>query len=196
MTKIAVIGVTAKQAHYQGGGSAHVTPTRLDVPFDELAALAGDAELTYAPGYKMEEGFDQALIDEAVALARVADVALLYIGLPTYKESEGYDRPDIDLTEQQVALIKAVAAAQSKTVVILNNGPAVAMSDWIDEVPAVLEAWMMGQAGGGAIADILFGKVNPGGKLAETFPLKLSDTPAHINFPGEAGQVRYGEGIL
>lgn len=196
MTKIAVIGVTAKQAHYQGGGSAHVTPTRLDVPFDELAALAGDAELTYAPGYKMEEGFDQALIDEAVALARVADVALLYIGLPTYKESEGYDRPDIDLTEQQVALIKAVAAAQSKTVVILNNGSAVAMSDWIDEVPAVLEAWMMGQAGGGAIADILFGKVNPGGKLAETFPLKLSDTPAHINFPGEAGQVRYGEGIF
>src|SRR5690606_37009871 len=91
VNKIAVIGVTAKQAHYQGGGSAHVTPTRIDVPFDELAALAGDAELTYAPGYKMEEGFDQALIDEAVALARAAEIALLYIGLPTYKESEGYD---------------------------------------------------------------------------------------------------------
>lgn len=194
--KIAVIGATAKQAHFQGGGSAHVTPTRVDVPFDELAALAGDAELTYAPGYKLEEGFDQALIDEAVALAREAEVALLYIGLPTYKESESYDRPDIDLTEQQVALIKAVAAVQPKTVVILNNGSAVAMSDWIDGVPAVLEAWLPGQAGGGAIADILFGKVNPSGKLAETFPLKLSDTPAYINFPGEAGQVRYGEGIF
>lgn len=196
VSKIAVIGVTAKQAHYQGGGSAHVTPTRVDVPFDELAALAGDAELTYAPGYKMEEGLDQTLIDEAVAVARAAEVALLYIGLPPFKESEGYDRPDIDLTEQQVALIKAVVAVQSKTVVILNNGSAVAMRDWIDEVSAVLEAWLMGQAGGGAIADVLFGKVNPGGKLAETFPLKLSDTPAHVNFPGEAGQVRYGEGIF
>lgn len=196
VNKIAVIGVTAKQAHYQGGGSAHVTPTRIDVPFDELAALAGDAELTYAPGYKMEEGFDQALIDEAVALARAAEIALLYIGLPTYKESEGYDRPDIDLTPQQVALIKAVVAVQPKTVVILNNGSAVAMREWIDEVPVVLEAWLMGQAGGGAIADILFGNVNPSGKLAETFPLKLSDTPAHINFPGEAGRVRYGEGFF
>ncbi len=196
VNKIAVIGVTAKQAHYQGGGSAHVTPTRVDVPFDELAALAGDAELTYAPGYKMEEGFDQSLIADAVTVASAAEVALLYIGLPPFKESEGYDRPDIDLTEQQVALIKAIAAVQPKTVVILNNGSAVAMSDWIDGVPAVLEAWMMGQAGGGAIADVLFGKVNPGGKLAETFPLKLSDTPSHINFPGEAGQVRYGEGIF
>lgn len=196
VNKIAVIGVTAKQAHYQGGGSAHVTPTRVDVPFDELAALAGGAELTYAPGYKMEEGFHQALIDEAVEVARAAEVALLYIGLPPFKESEGYDRPDIDLTEQQVALIKAVTAVQPKTVVLLNNGSAVAMSDWIDGVSAVLEAWMMGQAGGGAIADVLFGKVNPGGKLTETFPLKLSDTPSHINFPGESGQVRYGEGIF
>ncbi|MBN2303196.1 MAG: glycoside hydrolase family 3 C-terminal domain-containing protein [Anaerolineae bacterium] len=196
VNKIAVIGVTAREAHYQGGGSAHVTPTRVDVPFDELAALAGDAELIYAPGYKMEEGFAQAMIDEAVAVARAAEVALLYIGLPPFKESEGYDRPDIDLTDQQVALIKAVAAVQPKTVVILNNGSALAMSDWIDGVPAVLEAWMMGQAGGGAIADVLFGKVNPGGKLAETFPLKLSDTPSHINFPGEVGQVCYGEGIF
>ena len=196
VSKIAVIGVTAKQAHVQGGGSAHVTPTRVDVPFDELAALAGDAALTYAPGYNMEEGFEQALIDEAVAVARAADVALLYIGLPPFKESEGYDRPDIDLTEQQVALIKAVAAVQAQTVVILNNGSAVAMREWIDGVPAVLEAWLMGQAGGGAIADVLFGRVNPGGKLAETFPLKLSDTPSYVNFPGEAGQVRYGEGIF
>ena len=123
-------------------------------------------------------------------------MAVLYIALPTFKESEGYDRPDLDLTEQQIALIKAVAKVQPKTVVVLNNGAPVAMSDWIDGVAAVLEAWMMGQAGGAAIADVLFGKVNPCGKLAETFPLKLSDTPAHINWPGGAGEVRYGEGLF
>ena len=128
--------------------------------------------------------------------ARAADVALLYVALPSFKESEGYDRADLDLTPQQVALIKAVSAAQPQTVVILNNGSAVAMSDWIEGVAAVLEAWMMGQAGGGAIADVLFGKVNPSGKLAETFPIKVADTPAHINFPGGNGEVRYGEGIF
>jgi len=100
------------------------------------------------------------------------------------------------LTSQQVALIKAVTAVQPNTVVILNNGAPVVMSEWIDGTAAVLEAWMMGQAGGGAIADVLFGKVNPSGKLAETFPLRLVDTPAHINFPGGNGEVRYGEGIF
>jgi beta-glucosidase len=85
---------------------------------------------------------------------------------------------------------------QPRTVVILNNGAPVAMSDWIDGAAAVLEAWMMGQAGGGAIADVLFGRVNPSGKLAETFPLRLADTPAYLNFPGENGAVRYGEGIF
>jgi beta-glucosidase len=81
-----------------------------------------------------------------------------------------------------VALIKAVAAVQPKTVVVLNSGSAVAMSEWIDDVGAVLEAWMMGQAGGGAIADILFGRVNPSGKLAETFPLRVEDTPSFLHW--------------
>jgi beta-glucosidase len=196
VSKLAVIGKSAKEPYFQGGGSSHINPTKVDVPFEEFQKLAGEAELLYADGYTMEEGFDQALIDEAVAVAGQAEVTLLYIALPSSKESEGYDRGDMDLTEQQVALIKAVAAAQSKTVVILNNGSAVAMSEWIDGVAAVLEAWMMGQAGGGAIADVLFGKVNPSGKLAETFPLRLADTPAQVNFPGENGAVRYGEGLF
>ena len=123
-------------------------------------------------------------------------MALLYVALPHFKESEGYDRPDLDLTPQQVALIQAVCAVQPQTVVILNNGSALAMSAWIDGAAAVLEAWMMGQAGGGAIADVLWGKVNPSGKLAETFPLKEADTPAYINFPGGHGEVRYGEGLF
>jgi len=194
--RIAVIGRTAKHPHYQGGGSSHINPTQVDIPFEELQELAGSATLTYSAGYPADDSFDQALIDEAVAQAQAAEVALLYIALPSYKESEGYDRADLDLTQQQVALIQAVSAVQPHSVVIVNNGSAVAMAEWIDGVAAVLEAWMMGQAGGGAIADILFGVVNPSGKLAESFPLRLEDTPAYINFPGENGQVRYGEGMF
>ncbi len=193
---IAVIGRSAQNAHFQGGGSSHINPTRVAVPFKELQARAGEAELTYAEGYPSDDSFRQDLIDQAVSLAQAAEVALLYIALPTFKESEGYDRRDIDLTGQQVALIQAVARVQPRTVVVLNNGAPVAMSDWIGGVDAVLEGWMMGQAGGEAIADILFGRVNPSGKLAETFPLKLADTPAYLNWPGEAGRVRYGEGLF
>jgi beta-glucosidase len=194
--QIAVIGRSAESAHFQGGGSSHINPTKVAVPFKELKAQAGPAEITYAPGYPADNSFRQDLIDEAVALAGVAEVAVLYIALPTFKESEGYDRVDLNLTDQQVALIQAVSRVQPKTVVVLNNGSPVAMDAWIDGVAAVLESWMMGQAGGAAIADVLFGKVNPSGKLAETFPLKLSDTPAYLNWPGGAGAVRYGEGLF
>lgn len=194
--QIAVIGKAAKEAHFQGGGSSHINPTRVDVPFVELKKLSGSAELSYAEGYLADGSFDQSLIDEAVLAARTAEVALLYLALPESKESEGYDRKDLDLTPHQVALIRAVTAVQPRTVVILNNGAPVVMSEWIDGTAAVLEAWMMGQAGGGAIADVLYGKVNPSGKLAETFPLRLVDTPAYINWPGGNGVVRYGEGIF
>jgi beta-glucosidase len=193
---IAVIGRAAENAHFQGGGSSHINPTRVAVPFKELQAQAGSAELTYAEGYPTDNSFRQEMIDQAVTIGGSADVAILYIALPTFKESEGYDRPDLDLTDQQIALIQAVARVQPNTVVVLNNGAPVAMSAWIDDVAAVLESWMMGQAGGAAIADVLFGKANPSGKLAETFPLKLADTPAHINWPGGAGEVHYGEGLF
>jgi beta-glucosidase len=193
---IAVIGRSAKEAYYQGGGSSHINPTRLDDPYEVLQKMAGDTELSFAEGYPKDESFDQALIDEACKTALSAKVALVFLALPATKESEGYDRPDLDLTAHQVALIKAVTAVQPNTVVILNNAAPVVMSEWIDGAAAVLEAWMMGQAGGGAISDVLYGKVNPSGKLAETFPLKLIDTPAFINYPGENGAVRYGEGIF
>jgi beta-glucosidase len=193
---IAVIGRSAEQAYFQGGGSSNINPTRVDVPYKELQAQSGDAELTFAPGYPADDSFQQPLIDEAAALARSADVAVVYISMPPFKESESYDRADMDLTPQQVALIKAVGAAQPKSVVVLNNGGPVTMSGWIDSAAAVLEAWMMGQAGGGAIADVLFGRVNPSGRLAETLPLRLADTPAFLNWPGGAGAVRYGEGLF
>lgn len=193
---IAVIGRSAQHAHFQGGGSSHINPTKVAVPFTELQSHAGDAELSYAEGYPNDPSFRQDLIDEAVTIAQSADVAILYIALPTFKESEGYDRSDLELTEQQIALIKAVSAVQPKTVVALNNGAPIVMGTWINDVAAVLEGWMMGQAGGGAIADILYGKISPSGKLAETFPIKLEDTPAYLNFPGGAGTVQYGEGLF
>lgn len=193
---IAVIGRAAREPHFQGGGSSHINPTRIDVPYDELQKAAGNAQLSYSAGYPGDDSFQQALIDEATAAAQAADLALLIIALPPFKESEAYDRADLDLTAQQVALIQAVTAVQPNTVVVLNNGAPVAMSEWIDDTAAVLEAWMMGQSGGGAIADVLFGHVNPSGKLADTYPFKLADTPAHLNFPGANGVVRYGEGLF
>lgn len=193
---IAVIGRSAREAHFQGGGSSHINPTKVSVPFKALQEVAGNAELTYAEGYPSDNSMQPAMIEEAVKLASEADVALLYIALPTFKESEGYDRPDLDLTEQQVALIKAVTRVQPRTVVVLNNGAPVDMRAWIDDTAAVLECWMMGQAGGDAIADVLFGRINPSGKLAETFPMRLADTPAYLNFPGENGRVQYGEGLF
>jgi len=193
---VAVIGRSAREAHFQGGGSSHINPTRVAVPYIELQQLAPDAELTYAEGYPKDNSYQPVLIEEAVKLAQDADVALLYISLPSFKESEGYDRPDLDLTEQQVALIQAVTKVQPKTVVILNNGAPVDTRAWLADTAAVLEAWMMGQAGGGAIADVLYGRVNPSGKLAETFPMKLTDTPAFTHYPGENGTVRYSEGLF
>ncbi len=193
---IAIIGRSAQEAHFQGGGSSHINPTRVDVPYLEFQKNAGNAELAYAEGYPADNSFQQTMITDAVTTASAADVAILYIALPSFKESEGYDRSDLDLTPHQVALIKAVTKVQQNTVVVLNSGSVVTMSDWLHDTAALVQAWMMGQAGGGAIADVLFGKVNPSGKLAETFPLRLEDTPSHINYPGENGAVRYGEGIF
>ncbi len=194
-SRIAVIGRSAENAHFQGGGSSHINPTKVVVPLDALKSQAGGAEIAYAEGYPEDNTARQDLIDQAVDLAQKAEVAILYIALPSFIESEGYDRKNLNLTQQQIALIQAVSAAQPNTVVVLNNGAPVEMSQWIDGVAAVLEGYMMGQAGGAAIADILYGKVNPSGKLAETFPLRLADTPAVGNWPGDLGKVHYGEGL-
>ncbi|MEL7432783.1 MAG: glycoside hydrolase family 3 C-terminal domain-containing protein [Chloroflexota bacterium] len=189
---LAVIGKAAVTPGYQGGGSSHINATQVDKPLDFLRERA---ELHYAEGDTTVE-HNQLAIDEAIAIATDADVAVLFIALPPSVESEGFDRPHMRLTDQQVALIKAVATANDKTVVILNNGAAVDMRDWIDAVDAVIEAWLPGQAGAGAIVDMFYGDVNPSGKLGETFPLALEHTPAHLTFPGERDTVHYGEGIF
>ncbi len=135
-----------------------------------------------------------AAFEKAVAAARGADVALVFVGYPTEYESEGYDRPDLKLTGRQAELIRAVAAANPNTVVVLNTGAPVEM-DWAGCVPAVLQAWYSGMESGNAIADVLLGAVNPSGRLPVTFPARLSDTPAYFYFPG-GREVLYGESIF
>ena len=191
---IAVIGHAARNPRIQGGGSSQITPTRVDAPLEAIEALAGNAVVTFAEGYDDSDGVRADLTDQAVEVAAAADVAVICVALPPSKENEGGDRPDLDLTDQQVALIRAVSAAQPRTVVVLSNGSAVAMAAWIDGPAAVLESWLSGQAAGGAVADILFGVVNPSGKLAETFPLRIEDTPAFASWPGDRDHARYGEG--
>jgi beta-glucosidase len=191
--KIAVIGEFAENPRYQGNGSSQVKPTKLDKFIDVIRDEYGQAiEISYSAGYSLSNDDDLSLIAEAAKVAGQADVAIVLAGLPLSYESEGIDRTHIDLPPSHNQLISAVAKAQPNTAVALINGSAIAMP-WVDEVSAILETWLGGQAGAGAIADTLFGKVNPSGKLAETFPKRLEDSPAFINFPGEDGQVIYGE---
>ncbi len=134
-------------------------------------------------------------LEQAAALAARSDVALLFVGLNGDWESEGRDRPDMELAGQQVMLIEQVAAANPNTVVVLQTGSPVTMP-WLDKVAGIIQAWYPGQECGNAIADVLFGAVNPSGKLPQTFPQRLEDNPAYINYPGENGRVRYGEGLF
>ena len=135
------------------------------------------------------------MIAEAVKLAKNSDVVVLVAGLNGEWESEGFDRVDMKLPGRQDELIERVAKANKNTIVVLNVGSPVEMP-WIDKVPAVLQLWYNSQEQGNALADILFGDVNPSGKLPTTFPVRLQDNPAYINYPGENGKVRYGEGIF
>ncbi|WP_218938096.1 family 78 glycoside hydrolase catalytic domain [Actinomyces culturomici] len=197
--RIAVIGAMAETPRYQGGGSSHINATRVDSPLDEIRALADarGSSVARALGYAIDEGADaRALLEEAVEAAAGSDVAVVFAGLPEKEESEGFDRTTLDIPESQVALIRAVAAAAPKTVVVLMNGGVVSLEGFHDEVDAILEGFLLGQGAGGAIADLLFGEANPSGHLAESIPLRLEDTPSWANFPGEQGRVRYGEGVF
>ena len=195
--KIAIIGAFAKQPRYQGGGSSHVNPTKLDNAFEEIQKIVqGNAEILYEDGYKMDsEEIDQSLIQRAVEIAKNSNVAIVFAGLPEHYESEGYDRKHMSLPEAHNLLIEEVAKVQPNVVVVLSNGSPVEIP-WVNSVKGILESYLGGQASGGAVADILFGIVNPSGKLAETFPKKLSDNPSYLNFPGEGDRVEYREGIF
>ncbi|HSR27168.1 MAG TPA: glycoside hydrolase family 3 C-terminal domain-containing protein, partial [Actinomycetes bacterium] len=195
---IAVIGEFARTPRYQGAGSSQVNPTRVDVTLDELNAGVPDGvEVAFAAGYGLDTtDHDDELAAEAVALASRAEVVVAFLGLPAADESEGFDRSHMDLPANQRALLARLADANPNLAVVLANGSAVRLSDWEQHAKAVLECWLSGQAAGGAVADLLLGAANPSGRLAETLPLRLEDTPSYLNFPGEAGHVRYGEGIF
>lgn len=194
--RIALIGEFAKVRRYQGAGSSQVNPTQLDNVHDELIPLLGNAaRATYAAGYDAEGNTTPALLDEAVRTARDSDHAIVFVGLPDSYESEGFDRAGIGLPDGHNQLVAAVAAAAPRTTVVLMNGSPVTLP-WVDQVDAIVEAYLGGQAGGGAIADVLTGRVNPSGRLAETFPARIEDTPTHLNFPGRDGFALYGEGTF
>lgn len=193
---IAVIGEFAEMPVYQGGGSSHVRPTRIDVPIEEIRRLAGDRTVSYAPGFAVGGDGSAALREEAVRQAAAADVAVVFLGLPPGAESEGWDREHIDLPVEQLDLLRAVVEAQPRTVAVLSHGGVVRSGQVAELAGAVLDGALLGQGGGGAIADVLLGQVNPSGRLAETVPLRLEDAPSYLNFPGEAGQVHYGERIF
>ncbi|WP_223690709.1 glycoside hydrolase family 3 protein [Leifsonia poae] len=194
---IAVIGEFAVKPRYQGGGSSHVTPTRVDIPLDEIRALAADASVTFAAGFSADADADRAALRAAaVAEAAASDVSVVFLGLFENQEAEGADRPGIDLPEDQLALLEAVLAAQPRTVVVLSHGGVVRLAPIAAGPAAIVDGALLGQAAGGALADVLFGVVNPSGRLTETVPERIQDVPAFTSFPGERMHVRYGEGIF
>ncbi|MBL5982361.1 glycosyl hydrolase family 3 [Petrotoga sp. 8T1HF07.NaAc.6.1] len=194
---IAIIGEFATSPRYQGGGSSHVNPIKIDNLVEEIEKITqGKSKILYEKGYLPDsDEIDEELIEKAKRSAKESDVAVIIAGLPERYESEGYDREHMQMPQSHNKLIEEITKVQPNTVVVLSNGAPVEMP-WVDKVKGLLESYLGGQAWGGAVADILFGEVNPCGKLAETFPKKLGHNPSYLNFPGEDDRVEYREGVF
>lgn len=192
--KIAVIGEFARTPRYQGAGSSLINPTKLTSFLDALEERGVAAD--FAPGFTLDDAAqDPALTEQAVTAAQQADVVLLFLGLPSAYESEGFDRTTLDIPAKQVEVLDAVAAANPNVAVVLSNGSVVSMP-WRGRAKAILETWLLGQAGGAALADVIFGDETPSGKLAQTIIDDVNDDPSAMNWPGEEGHVDYGEGVF
>ena len=196
-TSVALIGDLADTPRFQGSGSSQVNPTRVESPRELLeaggVASRGLVCAGYASGYERHGGTSDALIAEAVALAARADVALVYVGLDELAESEGLDRPHMCLPEGQDRLIEAVVAANPRTVVVLTGGASVEIP-WAPAVPALVNGYLTGQGGAGAMLDVLSGAVNPSGRLAETYALSYEDHPTAAWYPATGPLSYYREG--
>ena len=192
-TKVAILGDFAETPRYQGAGSSAVNSLKVDTVLENLAQ-SGLQVLGFAPGFDRRGRADAAKQAEAVALAKQADVAVLFMGLDEIKESEGLDRTDMKLADNQIALLKAVQQANPNTVVVLNAGSSLE-TPWLTHCRAVVYGALGGQAGAGAVLDVLTGKLNPCGKLAETWANRYEDTPAKDNFAGAGRAVQYREGL-
>ncbi len=191
--RIAVIGDFAKTPRYQGAGSSLVMPTRLDNALSELEKT----ELTilgYEPGFKRLGGKSAGKHNHAVALAQKADVTLLFLGLDEGSEAEGLDRSHTRLPQNQIALLEAVRSVSKHIVIVLSGGAPIEMP-WADNADAILHTYLGGQAGGGAVADVLTGVYNPTGKLAETYPVVGADAPSAPWFPGKQLSAEHRESI-
>ena len=190
----AAIGAFAKNARYQGAGSSKILPYRLDNALDELKALGVDAE--YAAGYPLDsDETDEVLLQEARRVAAGKEIVYVFAGLPDRYESEGFDRDNMRMPQNHTRLIEAVSEVNKNVAVILMGGAPMELP-WAEKVPTILLVYLGGQAAGGACADVLLGRVNPSGKLAETWPFRLEDNPSYGSFPGSSMTVEYREGVF
>ena len=181
---VAFIGGFVKNPRYQGGGSSHVNSFKVTSVWD---ALEGKEHITYAEGFSADKDvYEEKLAAEAIEIAKQADKAVIFAGLPESFESEGYDRKHMHLPECQNKLIEEIIKVQPNIIVVLHNGSAVEMP-WVNDMKGLVEAYLG--------ANILYGNVNPSGKLAETLPIKLEDNPSYLNF-GDGDKVEYNEGVF
>lgn len=192
---IAVIGEMARTPRYQGAGSSLINPISLDSAYSTMMGMG--VKFHYAQGYatkKKGRKSDDVYITDAVNVAKNADVAVLFIGLTDEYETEGNDRKHLHIPELHNKLITEVLKVNKNVVVVLSGGASIEMP-WADQVPAILNMFLTGQAGGSAVCDVLFGDVNPSGKLSETYPMALEDNSSYKYFPGTPVSVEYREGI-
>ena len=191
--KIAVIGGFAKTPRYQGGGSSHINSYKV-VSF--MDAVGGKDNVIYSEGFAADKDeVDEKLQEEALKAAAEADKILVFAGLPNVFESEAYDREHMRLPVCQNLLIDKLAATGKPVIVVLHNGSPVELP-WADSVQGILEAYLGGEGIGEAVAEVIFGRANPSGKLPESFPVKLQDNPSYLNFPGTGHKVNYAEGVF
>ncbi len=191
--KVAFIGKYAETPRYQGGGSSHINSWKVE---SALEAVKDMAEVAYANGFDdTVDEVNEELQKEAVRIAEEAEVAVIFAGLPDAFESEGYDRKHLNLPNCQNELIEKICKVQKNTIVVLHNGSPVVMP-WKDQVKGIVEAYLGGQAVGKAVVNILYGKANPSGRLAETFPLRLEDTPCYLTYGKGVDEAIYSEGVF
>lgn len=192
-TRVAVIGDFAETPRYQGAGSSLVNPTRVTTPMEALRA--SDLEIVaHAQGFRRDGTPDDELLAAATVAAAAADVVLVYLGLPEVDETEGRDRDHLRIPENQIDLLRAIRRANDRVVVVLSAGAVVEMP-WLDHVTSLVHGYLTGQAGSAGVVNVLTGRVNPSGRLAETYPFRLADTPTYGNYPGEEASSHYREGL-
>ena len=192
--KVVYIGEFAEKPRFQGGGSSHINCSRVTSALE--SAKEKGRNVIYVKGFPSDQDeLDEKELKAAVEAAKAADIAVIFAGLPDVIESEGYDRANMDLPVCQNRVIAEVVKVQPNTVVVLHNGSPVE-APWEKDTAAILEMYLGGQGVGEACDQLLYGEVNPSGRLAETFPYRVQDNPSYLNFPGDGKNVNYGEDIF